>query len=132
MYMLSTPAEPPATCFDANNPDPDAFQKCASGAVLYNELEGDEGKANWSAEPNVVLDASFLFRGIVLNRPVDISGVTIAQVRSSCLSKHVVSWTFPCPRVIRSIATMARGCLPCAPWHAHRTVLSTMRPIQFH
>lgn len=85
-------AEPAATCHISSSDDAQSFRACAPDAVVYSapaagssDLAGD-GSINstgalWTAEDNVVLDARYLFRGIHLQRDLEIRGVTIAQVR---------------------------------------------------
>lgn len=74
----SVHAEPPATCLQ-NNPSLEAFLECAPQTVVYR-AENPEAKATWMAAPGVVLDAAYLFRGIILNRPLDLRDMTFAQV----------------------------------------------------
>jgi hypothetical protein len=59
--------------------DPAIVQECFARAVVYT----GESDAVWTASPGVVLDARFLFRGILLDRSLRLEGLTIAQVCSS-------------------------------------------------
>ena len=78
-------AEPPATCHHTTTEDVDAFRKCAPDAVIYGSPPGGSGEsanatAVWTAAEDVVLDARYLFRGIHLERDLEIRGMTVAQV----------------------------------------------------
>lgn len=74
------PAEPPATCLRRETTI-EALMECDRNAVIYTTQPGANAtRAIWTALDGVVLDARFLFRGIILARDVDIRGVTIAQV----------------------------------------------------
>ena len=77
-------AEPPATCHQSAFEDVEAFRQCAPEAVVYTAPAGAEGgngtAAVWTAAEDVVLDARYLFRGIHLQRDLEIRGMTVAQV----------------------------------------------------
>lgn len=73
-------AEVPATCLRSDTTI-DALMECASNAVVYTTQQGSNAtQAKWTALDGVVLDARFLFRGIILARDLNIEGVTLAQV----------------------------------------------------
>lgn len=77
-------AEPPATCLRSDTTI-EAFTECASNAVVYAAPPGSNSTAaTWRALDGVVLDARFLFRGIILARDLNIERVTIAQVLHCC------------------------------------------------
>ena len=88
-------AEPPATCLQ-NNPTLDAFIECAPQTIVYT-AENPEEKATWTSDPGVVLDASYLFRGIILNRPLDLRDMTFAQVLYvPAATQRVSTYVFLC------------------------------------
>lgn len=82
-------AEPSATCHKSSTEDADTFRACAPTAVVYalppDSTSGaaNETSAVWTADKGVVLDARYLFRGIHLQRDLEIRGVTLAQALSS-------------------------------------------------
>eukprot|EP00892_Ulva_mutabilis_P000314 jgi/Ulvmu1/10283/UM060_0085.1 len=72
--------EPPATCL-RNDTTVQSLMDCDEDVVIYAAQAGSEStQAKWTALDGVVLDAAFLFRGIILSRNLTIQGVTVARM----------------------------------------------------
>lgn len=67
------------------DPNPTSFRDCAPNAVIYSLPDNTEDASSsesalWTADSSVVLDVRYLFRGIHLERDLEINGMTLAQV----------------------------------------------------